>query len=47
MENHISKETNQAWLELGLAYMEALYERGEIDELSFEAAYEDYKKRGV
>ena len=47
MENFINRETNRGWLELGFAYCEALFERGEMDELSFEAACEDYKKRGV
>ena len=47
MDNHISKDTNQAWLELGFDYVEALYERGEIDEQSFLYSCDSYANRGV
>lgn len=47
MDNHINKETTQAWLELGFDYVEALYERGEIDVQSFLDSCDSYANRGV
>ena len=47
MDNHLSNDISLAWLELGFDYVEALYERGEIDEQSFLDSCDSYANRGV
>ena len=46
MEKQQINEQDTAWLDLGFYYLEALFENGKIDALSFKKDTEDYARRG-